>query len=97
MNQDVKQQVRKTAAKLLSLDRFVSQQIDRDDTREISEHVLASLSYASDFVPSVFGRWIDRGLGLSSKQLAKIDDLYETFELEDADEFLNDPRLKGLG
>lgn len=86
-----------TAAKLLSLDKLLSELIDNDNAQDaLTDRQRGSYAFACDFVPSVFSWWIDKGREASIKQLNKIEEMYNLFELEDADDFLDDERIKDI-
>lgn len=87
-----------TAAKLLSLDKLCSELIENDNYRDaLTERQQRSISFALDFVPSVFSWWIDKKREASPKQLNKIEEMYSLFELDDYEEFLDDDRIKDIG
>jgi hypothetical protein len=86
-----------TAAKLLSLDRLCSELIDNDNYRDaLTDRQARSISFALDFVPSVFSWWIDKKREASPKQLNKIEEMYDLFECGDYEEFLEDERIKDI-
>jgi len=87
-----------TAAKLLSLDKLCSELIESDDYKDaLTERQQRSISFALDFVPSVFSWWIDKKRDASPKQLTKIEELYSLFELDDYEDFMEDERIEDIG
>lgn len=86
-----------TAAKLLSLDKLCSELIESDDYKDaLTERQQRSISFALDFVPSVFSWWIDKKREVTAKQLNKIEEMYELFELDDYEDFMEDERIKDI-
>lgn len=87
-----------TAAKLLSLDKLCSELIENDNYGDaLDDKQRKSISFALDFVPSVFSWWIDKKRDASAKQLNKIEELYNLFDPDDYEDFLDDPRIKDIG
>lgn len=87
----------KTAAKLLSLDKLLSELIDNDNAQDaLTERQRKSYAFACDFVPSVFSSWIDNKRDVSPKQLNKVEEMYDLFELEDWEDFMDDERIKDI-
>ena len=87
-----------TAAKLLSLDKLCSELIEDDTYKDaLDEKQKRSISFALDFVPSVFSWWIDKKREVTAKQLNKIEEMYALFDPDDYEEFLGDDRIKDIG